>query len=154
MNIPNHLLPVSLRRAEHERGEYFHRPAPGVTLEQVLDPNYWENLAERLQLDDRIEVVAPDRSYDIDLRVVAIDPHRHWAAVQVRGGVERPAAPARIAGPAADAQGFVIDRDPVQGWRILNGRDLIAKDLPDEAAARKMLAGIRTGTPAKSAKAG
>lgn len=149
MDLAAHLLPSRLGRAEHERGDYFHQPAPGVSLDQVLDPNYWVHLAERLRVNDLIEVVAPDHSFDLDLRVVAIDPYKHWAAVAPRAGRRRPATPLP-AGPAANAQGYIIDNDPVQGWRILQGRDLIAHGFADEAAARAALADLKGPKPAKA----
>lgn len=146
MDLPSHLLPSRLPRAAHERGDYLHRAAAGVTLDMVLNPNYWAHLAERLRIGDRIEALADDGSFDVDLRVVAIDPRGHWALVRTRPSVSAAMPAAPFAGPAPDADGYTIDRDPVQGWRILRGRDLIAKDFADEAAAREALAGVK-GTP-------
>lgn len=149
MPLPTHLMPVILRSVEYERAYYFWIAPSGVALTDVLDPNFWANVAPRLKLYDRIEVVAADRSFDVDLRVVAIDPRGYWAAVHMLRGPEDVAPVPAPAQAAPDSSGYMIENDAVQGWRILNGRDLIAHGLASEDAAKAKLAEIKAPKPAK-----
>lgn len=146
------MLPVRIQSTQYERTEWLHEPQLGVTLDQVMDPNYWSHLAGRLKVRDRIEVLAADRSYDIDLRVIAIDPRGHWVQVALRGISEDVPRVVATPGPSADPQGYVIDNDPVQGWRILQGRDLIAKGFGTEELAKEALANLKAaGRPKRAA---
>lgn len=152
MEIPRNLLPTRIQSTQYERTEWLHEPQPGVTLDQVMDPNYWSHLAGRLKVRDRIEVLAADRSYDVDLRVIAIDPRGHWVQVALRGISEDVPRVVAAPGPSADPQGYVIDNDPVQGWRILQGRDLIAKGFGTEELAKEALANLKAaGRPKRAA---
>lgn len=153
MDIPSNLLPTRLDTADYQRVVYFHRPALGVTAEMVVHPDYWLHLAARLKLDDKIEVVSADGSIDMDLRVVAIDPRGLYAQMRVlrfTGEGAPVVAPAPVVA-ISDNHGYMIEEDRVQGWRVLRGDDLIAKNLPDKAAAEAARDAHRAGKPIKRA---
>ncbi len=150
MDIPNHLLPTRLQLGNgYAHADYFLVTLPGVEPAHVLDPGFWVHQAARLRLHDRIEVVAADGSFDLDLRVVAVDPHGHYARVRVLRAIDADGRALaiesrdRTVAETADADGYVIQHDPVQQWRILRGRDLIERDLPSEAAAKARLAEVK-----------
>lgn len=132
LNIPSHLRPAELPHAEDRRAVYFHVPDPKTTLDDVLNPEYWSNISERLKVGDLIEVRAADFSFDTVLRVVAKDPQGHWAQVTQRGKLP---ATGVLSGGATDASGLRHEKDPVKGWRVMRGKEELAVHLPDEAAA-------------------
>jgi hypothetical protein len=102
LDISPHLLPRSIKMGGgYAHGERFLITDPGVTAQHVVDPNFWVHLAEKLMMHDRIEVLAADGSFDMDLRVVALDPdpQKRWAKVRVlRFWSEDKAVPAATGG--------------------------------------------------------
>lgn len=61
--------------------QYVATPEAGVTLEQVLEPSYWADVANRIKPLSRIEVIPDDMSYFAYL--VVIDVARNAAKVAV-----------------------------------------------------------------------
>lgn len=156
MDLPTHLIPTSLERAGNgwALSHWFYRAPAGITADHVMDPNIWQHVTNKLKPDDRIEIVARDGSLDMEVRVIAIDPEGHWAQVRpLRVWQDDPMAPAVQVGPVADPEGYVIQRDPVQGYRILRGRDLVAKDFATENDARAALANLKAGRKPVAPKA-
>lgn len=156
MEIPFNLLPARLQVATgFAHGEYFVVAPIGATPENVADPDFWLHVAARLKLHDRIEVVAADGSFDMDVRVTAVDPRGHYAVVRV---LRSWAADEKASnGPAVrqmgtiDNDGFIVEEDPVHGWRVMRGGDIIARRLKDKAAAEAVRADARAGKPYKQA---
>jgi hypothetical protein len=103
-------------------------------MDDIVDPEYWVHEASRLKVGDIIEVHNSDFSIDCDLRVVELDPAGQWVRVMRRG--DKPTH-ALSQDSIIDNDGYRIDNDPVQGWRIMRGRDMLASRLPDKAAAIK-----------------
>lgn len=145
MDIPENFLPRRQAAFEYAIATHVVDVAAGVTPEMALDPNFWAHLAERLKPGHEVIVRPSDLSFRLHAQVVAVDPSGHWAVLDTITLRERTA----FAKGGRDEGGYRIDHDPVQGWRILNGRDLVVKDLPDEAAARRKLAELKS--PAKKA---
>jgi hypothetical protein len=84
MDIPEALKPKRLGHrggADYDRALYFLNLGPGVTPEMVMDEEFWRHLAARFKVNDRLEIVAPD--FDMDVRVVAVDPRGLWAQMRV-----------------------------------------------------------------------
>lgn len=113
---------------------------PGITPADVLDPLFWQHMIAprdvsgntgRLSLGDEVVVRPTDFSFRLHAEVVAIDPAGHWAALRQISLVE--GLPFAI--DRTDESGYSYHRDPVQGYRVLLGNDLVASNLPDEAAA-------------------
>lgn len=44
----------------------------GTTAAQVMDPDWWVNVAAKMRRNDRIEIISEDGSLDMDVRVVAM----------------------------------------------------------------------------------
>ena len=158
VEIPGNLLPTRLQTATgFAHGEYFVVALPGTTIEQVANPDFWLHVASRLRPFDRIEVVAADGSFDMDLRVTATDPRGHYAEVRVlrvwpENGLSAAGnVPPLRAMASPDNDGFVIEEDRVHGWRVLRSGDLIAKNLPDKAAAEAARDAARAGRQIKRA---
>lgn len=66
-------LPVRLRRAEEERSKYSHVIPPNTPLEHVMTSDYWVHVKNYLALNDVIEVIAADGTYDADIRVISLN---------------------------------------------------------------------------------
>ena len=105
----------------------------------VLEADYWVHLGSTLKVDDRIEVVAQDGTFDLDLRVVAIDPRGFWAQVRVlREWALTPGAKAAAAPKTwPDAEGYRVEwGGPVHKWRIIDrAGQIVGKGHPTEADA-------------------
>lgn len=151
MDIQSSLLPKRLSRAEYERGNHFLEVPKGVPVAAVVDPDFWQHVAARLHVNDRIEVLSPD--FDLDLRVVALDSRKLWAQVRVLrlcdaaglaiAGAEPLASPAVIAG-APDTEGYIVEwGGPKHLWRIVYGGNLIDKGFHAKSEADARLAEIK-----------
>lgn len=152
--IPTNLPPTYLRRAEEETTAWHYNAPPGTTLEHVLDPNFWGHIAGRLLntpnrgIADTIRVFAVDGALDALVTVVAVDPRGQWADVRVvwYRPIERPVA------LAADKDGYKIEHDGQDRWRVINPtNEIIAKNLPDQTTAQAELARIKAQKPQRAA---
>jgi hypothetical protein len=149
--VPSHIKPNQLPFAMDNRALYFHVVGPGITIDDVMDPEYWEHLASRLKVGDMIEVRNSNFSLDIVLRVVGLDPRGHWAKVVKRGDkiLDR-----ELSDSSVDADGWGVDNDPVRGWIVCRGKEVVAPKsgeprLPDKEAALKRMSELKA--PARKA---
>lgn len=55
--------PTKLLFAEHAVVTFFHSPAVGVNIKDMLEPSYWAHVARDLRPGHKIEVLAEDMSY-------------------------------------------------------------------------------------------
>ena len=83
------------RSAEFVRTIHFAPIPAGVTLDMVLKPPFWAHHVNRLQVNDVIEAVSEDGSFDAELRVVAKAPG--FARVRVLRVWQSDEAPAVVA---------------------------------------------------------
>lgn len=150
MDIPFSLLPARLALATgFAYTPWFYRAPAGVTPEHLVNPNFWVHLTARLKVNDRIEAVGDD--FDIEMRVVGVDPLGHYAVMRVlrcwpEGLLPIGNTVSGADGPTivtTDPDGYRWERDPVQGWRVLRGRDLLASGLPNEAEAIAKVAELK-----------
>ena len=65
------LLQNRLKLAEYVRNVYGATPEPGITLDDMVRPEYWAHVARTLRPGDRIEVCPDDRSWFAELFVVS-----------------------------------------------------------------------------------
>jgi hypothetical protein len=149
MDIPDHLAPTRIIRAEVARALRFLSVPPGTTKEMVLEADFWVHLGQTLKVDDRIEVVAQDGSFDLDLRVIAVDPRGFWAQMRLlrewpAKGEARPKAEV-AAKTWPDAEGYRVEwGGPVHKWRIIDrAGQVVAKGHPAEPEAVAALDAIK-----------
>lgn len=147
MNIPQHMLPARIGReeeADYKRRVYFLLAPPGVTPDHVVDPDYWVHWAQRLRINDRIEIVAADGSFDMDVRVVALDPRGLWARVRaLRLSEGKLASPQSGSTVFPDPDGYLVEWGGEHRWRIIRGQDVVARDFPTQADAIEALQNIK-----------
>jgi len=141
--LPVNKLPTRLDRQEMATTVFFVRVPPGITAEDVQNPEFWQFVARRLKVNDRIEVVAEDGTLDMDLRVTAVDPRFFWAQIRVLRVMV--GATSVVEGDKADPDGYVIEwGGPAHRFRIIDrGKNLIEKDLASREAAQEKLAEIK-----------
>lgn len=80
------MKPTKLFTAEHTVVVYHHAPESGVTIKDVLKPDYWTHVAPSLRTGHRIEILSADASWWAMLIVRATG--RHEAIVQALQHVE------------------------------------------------------------------
>jgi hypothetical protein len=126
------LIVPRFKNAEYERVIYQACPENGVSFEDVLQPEFWSHVADKLKPTDRIEVLAEDGSYFAELLV--IDAGRLYAKVAVLRFVELASSevPADLAGDLAE---FKVEfKGPVLKHVVVRQSD---KQYVQEGIARK-----------------
>ena len=124
---------------------YFLNLPPGVTPEHVADPDFWVHMAARLQVNDEIVVVMPDGTFDMELRVIAVDPRKLWAQTRVlrlwqpKVGTKTEDLPMQT----VDKDGYSVEWGGAHRWRIIKDGEVVARDLPSKEAAHEALVGIK-----------
>lgn len=125
------------KSAEYERTLWVATPEPGVSVKDLLAPEYWAHVGAKLRPWDRIEVRAEDGAYFAELLV--LDASRLWAKVQVIHHVELP----RVEDTAPDDPFEVKWRGPQAKFGVIRRADKsVLKDgFADRNAAADWLTG-------------
>jgi len=74
------IRPIRMGQAEHERNYWVITTEPEITKDDLLNPEYWANVSNRLKPWDRIEVRSDDGAIFAEL--VVISSGRVWARVE------------------------------------------------------------------------
>ena len=149
MDLPSHLVPTRSVLKPYAIPAHVVDVDPAVTPQMALDPNFWPHLVHKFQPGHEVIVRPRDFSYRLHAEVIAIDPAGHYAVLRPISLTEG----MPFTQGAKESDGYRVDHDPVQGWRILRARDLIEAGLPNEEAARARLAELRTGAAKPEAPA-
>lgn len=117
------IQPVSLQLAQHRRNVWSIIVQENVGISDILKPEFWAHVAERLKSRDRIEVMAIDNSFYAELFV--LNTGNQWAAVDLL--VEKRFISEEEAGELSvheKAQDFYIKFcGPVAKWCVLRKSD-------------------------------
>lgn len=152
LDIAIHLLPNTnrMRKREFATDHWFLEVGPSITLEQLMNPDFWVHLTKKLKVYDRVEVVAENGLLDVDLRVVAVDKRDPptWAKMRVlRNSQSEIHEPLPAPTEEADeefADGYAIK---FRGYRRFAIKDRVGnwleEDIPTKKAAIEKLAEIR-----------
>lgn len=139
--LPTRLLPTNIRRTETDITHWFHEATRGVTAEMAQHPDYWANVARKFKVNDRIEVVAQDGTFDLDLRVVAVDARYLWAQVRALRVFETKEPVER---DDADPDGYRIEFAGAHKFRIIDRiGNVVEKYIPTREAAHERLAALK-----------
>lgn len=125
------MKPTKLQLAEHTVIVYAHSPEVGVTLDDLLKPEYWSHVAPQLRAGHRIEVMAGDGAWWAMLLVRATG--RHEAVVQALQFVELGEQAAEIS--ATDMPYEVKWGGPSRKFRVVRKSD--GAVIKDEFAVRE-----------------
>jgi hypothetical protein len=144
-------LPTRLARQETETTVFFVSVPAGFTAEDVQNPEFWQFVARRLKVNDRIEIVTEDGTLDMDVRVTAVDPRFFWAHVRVLRVTT--SAVSTVESEKADPDGYIIEwGGPTHRFRIIDrGKNLIERDFPSRDAAMAKLAEIKAAKQSRAA---
>ncbi len=66
-----HLAPSRMKQAEFTRVIYSVTCESGTTVDQLLESSYWAHVGQMFKPGDRIEVMPDDRSFFVELMVMA-----------------------------------------------------------------------------------
>lgn len=140
-DLPTRLLPTQIRRTETDITHWFHEATRGVTAEMVQHPDYWANVARKFKVNDCIEVVAQDGTFDLDLRVMAVDARYLWAQVRALRVFETKEPVER---DDADPDGYRIEFAGPHKFRIIDRNGTVVDTrLPTRVAATERLAQLK-----------
>ncbi len=67
-------LPYRLAVAEQSRTAYFWMATTGTVIEDILTREFWQHVENQLRLNDVIDVVAADGSFDVAIRLIRKAP--------------------------------------------------------------------------------
>lgn len=82
--VAEQILAPDLREADYECTRYVAKVAPGVKFEDVIKPDFWAHVSERLRAWDELHVRCKDGTWMAHL--VVLDASRQWARVHVLSG--------------------------------------------------------------------
>lgn len=143
------LHPTKLRNlAEYTRSTWHVEADPDTTLDDVMTPAFWQHHAEKIRVNDLIDVIG--QGFDVQLRATG----KGIGFVEtrlLRKWVETVEAKADTAGDVPD--GYVVDHTPRTRWRarLKDGGIEVKRDLPsrDDAVAAAVAHAMRaTGVAA------
>lgn len=160
MEILNQLLPTRLARAEAAGTTYRHEVPRGVTPADVVNPDFWQHVTtpmgrpqrDKLRAGDKIEVIAADHSFYMELLVIATDTRGLWAQTMPlrfvpEGGVAVPGVEAlpvpEVDESTFDPDGYRVEFAGPHKFRIVRGNDVLETHIPTKAAAYEKLAEIK-----------
>lgn len=106
---PNSISPVG-----YTRNSWEFIAARGVTLADVIIPEYWLHFAQQLRPNDKIEVICEDGTWYAQLLVINAD--RTWAKVHVLS--HHDLTQARSDTPARAEDEYDVDWTPSGKWTI------------------------------------
>lgn len=125
----NH-LPVDVKPAEYIRVTYTHTVAQGNDFEKdVLNPDYWTHLANKLRAGDRIEIQAHDGSYFAEVVVAAVYSRAVAVAVVFKTNTKK--------NEIFDNPEYVIKFRGPRKWSVVRVKDsaIIKEDIATELDA-------------------
>jgi hypothetical protein len=128
----------SQMRLPGEIGETFTiTPPKGVTIQEIMKPSYWAQVAQLIPPMSKIDVLPEDNSWEAELRVV--DAGKQHLTVRLRHPIIEYEAPPVDEG--AERLGFKIEFNPLHKWRVVrtSDREIMAKDFVTREAAAMAL---------------
>lgn len=131
------ILEKSFSLADYARQTFVARPAAGTTIDDVLNENYWSNVAKKMNPHDIIEVVPEDGAFYAKLIITSRG--NLWARVHKLEHVVIGAAPVANKKPV---EGFEIGwAGPNDKWRVVRKEDktVVGKNFTSREDADKWL---------------
>jgi len=147
-SLPRFQLQRDFHLAQHKRRVHLAIVPENVTIDDVLKPGYWKNVAAKLAPFDIIEILAEDGTWEAELRVTRCE--EQWAKVVVRHG---PLQLETADKPETEASGYTLKWSGARKWRIIRDNDgaVIKEDLPTKGAAQVELDELLKKLPASVA---
>ncbi len=115
------LPPPALRGSDAEfvRQSYHIKVPAGGTVADLMRPAFWAHHAAKFQPDAIIDAVAEDGSFDVTIRVVAVDDRKTSATMRLLRHWEPPVSNLVL----ADDAPLYVNHTPKTGWRVIRRAD-------------------------------
>lgn len=125
--------PTNIEEAVAARNIWQVKPEIAVTVEDLLNPDYWAHVARRMRAGDRVEAVPDDRHYFAEFFVLAASSN--WAKLVLIREVTIIKDNEKIV-----MDGFQIGFGGAHKWRVTRGEEVLSKGHDDKDSATKWLA--------------
>ena len=119
--LPQHALSRDFKAAENRRRSWLYIVPHGVTPSDMLEPDFWSHVSGQMTVYDEISAVAQDGSYDLDLRVTAVNRQGPGADVRVIRAWFNDENAVKSSKPKMED--FAVDYTPGSKWRITRVKD-------------------------------
>ena len=126
------LTPNKLLQADYTRTVWSVESTAEVTKDELLDTEYWTNVAHMFKAGDRIEVVPANKMFFAEFFVLACA--KNWAKVALLRYHELIAQM-----PESVGQKYTISWGGADKWRVLRGVDVLSKDHDSDGLAKAWL---------------
>lgn len=146
MDLPTRLLPTRGDRGDFAVSRWYFTDLPqGITAAHVQDPDFWQHVARNFRVNDEIVATAADGSFDMDLRVIELDPRKLWARIRLlRLTAAKPGAASAPTTQWPDSDGYTVEYSGAHRFRIVNrAGEVVAKDFATEADAVEALNNLK-----------
>lgn len=124
--------------AEHRRSHYVHTVPHTVTAQEVLQPQYFWNIAAKLNKGDIIECIDELLRWEVTLRVLGKDAELKLVRVSPITELTNHSAARNFLAKAMNWEEVTVKwRGPRAKWSVVRGSDVLADsfDTEDEASA-------------------
>lgn len=124
------LKEARMREATYWRNEWAINPEYGVTVDDMLKPDFWAHVAQKLRPWDKIEARAEDGAYFVEF--VVLDAAKTWAKVAL---VNTPTVFKENVGPSD----ISIDDKYIAQWKGPQRKWIVVRKV-DKASLKEELA--------------
>jgi hypothetical protein len=125
--------PTTIEESTYARTIYQVKPEITVTVEDLLQPDYWAHVAKQLRAGDRIEAIPDDRHYFAEFFVLAASTN--WAKLVLLREVVLIKDHEKTV-----TDGFSVGFAGPHKWRVTQGSEVLSKGHDDKDAAANWLA--------------
>ncbi len=125
--------PTIIEESSYARTVWQVKPEIAATVEDLLDPNYWAHVANRMKAGHRIEAIPEDRHYFAEFFVLAASTN--WAKVVLlrkKVLIEN--------NKAVEKEGYIVKFAGQHRWRVEKDGEVLSKNHDDQKAAAAWLA--------------
>ena len=127
------LQEARMAQAEFQRNVWSITVADDVTVEDMLEPEFWAHVCTKLQRGDHIEANPKDLNWYAEFIVLGKD--KLWAKVIQKGETLFLFNPTE----GSPDPKFTVKFNPRKQWRVLRDADVMSEDHPSKEAAQKWL---------------
>jgi hypothetical protein len=133
------LLSSKLRLAEAVRSTYVATVEANTTRDTLLKPDFWAHVANKLRVNDRIEVFYEDGSAFAELTITSLG--RNWVKVfELRYVSLTPKLPEALKTQAKYPDGYDVQyKGPSKKWTVLRGSEVIKDGCQEKPEAEAWL---------------
>lgn len=125
--------PTTIEESSYARTIWQVKPENAVTIEDLLDANYWAHVANRMRAGHRIEAIPEDRHYFAEFFVLAASTN--WAKLILLREVTLIKDNKPI-----EKEGYIVKFAGKHKWRVEKDGEILSKNHDDQKSAASWLA--------------